>query len=734
MAEKGRQHHLEVLLRSSVIAEATPMSLLSMPPYWSPPESHAMVYYPYVYSPPPAFHSQLQPQAAPFVPKGLPRLSAPEPANLARVLRSGMPPIRSRTRQAPEAMDASNISDKFIHVEGVPRNASSDALRTAFERCGLLKGIFVRLLAEHGVVLLAFYDSRHASSALAHMQENPYDYFDGASIAARMLPGSRALTDSDSRVYIHLVGHTTALGPQMQNLLSTFGDLKSFRVVGMHYKLFHAEFFDSRESTTAIFSLNNHKYHGAILHLSMQPDANVVPTFSDGPEASDRKPDGAYIPFPSDGHDDSPATGLFDHRARFGRRASTGSAFPSPDSRRSDSSANQSTDHLPGAEGVHTDYDAQDPLPHARRRSVAHSFDSASVSSATSLRLKDTIFPLSPDRTASTAPSTPAAMGRKMSLPPFQGPLPPPATNQWTSASTERDDSEKGDLDGFIPVRASARSVSSLGGASAHMCLPASARAVLDLLRDPPPERNRVDIARIEAGSDTRTTIMLKNAHSEQDEHKESRRLYRGGHTARNRLFVSSVRLPFPFRYHPNTRTGSTLQTSATSDTLLYVKHPSPATRLTPVQVNFIHVSDLLKFMQVRLGKKWNMYASEKVLGAGYANYQGKEALVDPRGVLASFILRAQTLGCLNHFRSGMGFGVCAGGPPTAHQAAYTPKCTTTTITTTSIIKSETKTPPFRTSPTTAVYESNHASRTADTPPGPLSTDLPTYLAGLTSF
>ncbi|KAG9103763.1 hypothetical protein FRC06_008221 [Ceratobasidium sp. 370] len=39
--------------------------------------------------------------------------------------------------------------------------------------------------------------------------------------------------------------------------------------------------------------------------------------------------------------------------------------------------------------------------------------------------------------------------------------------------------------------------------------------------------------------------------------------------------------------------------------------------------VNFIHVSDLLK----------NMYASEKILGAGYANYQGKEALVGKSAV-----------------------------------------------------------------------------------------------------
>ncbi|KDQ53616.1 hypothetical protein JAAARDRAFT_161743 [Jaapia argillacea MUCL 33604] len=45
--------------------------------------------------------------------------------------------------------------------------------------------------------------------------------------------------------------------------------------------------------------------------------------------------------------------------------------------------------------------------------------------------------------------------------------------------------------------------------------------------------------------------------------------------------------------------------------------------------VNFITVQDLLLFAQTKLGIKWNMYSSEKVLQMSYANYQGKEALVE---------------------------------------------------------------------------------------------------------
>ncbi|KAK7017541.1 hypothetical protein VNI00_018593 [Paramarasmius palmivorus] len=45
--------------------------------------------------------------------------------------------------------------------------------------------------------------------------------------------------------------------------------------------------------------------------------------------------------------------------------------------------------------------------------------------------------------------------------------------------------------------------------------------------------------------------------------------------------------------------------------------------------VNFITVQDLLFFAKMRLNLKWNMFSSEKVLQMSYANYQGKEALIE---------------------------------------------------------------------------------------------------------
>jgi hypothetical protein len=38
--------------------------------------------------------------------------------------------------------------------------------------------------------------------------------------------------------------------------------------------------------------------------------------------------------------------------------------------------------------------------------------------------------------------------------------------------------------------------------------------------------------------------------------------------------------------------------------------------------VNFVDVADLLSFAKARLGVKWNMFCSEKVLQMSYANFQ----------------------------------------------------------------------------------------------------------------
>ncbi|KAJ7901931.1 hypothetical protein B0H14DRAFT_1260999 [Mycena olivaceomarginata] len=110
-------------------------------------------------------------------------------------------------------------------------------------------------------------------------------------------------------------------------------------------------------------------------------------------------------------------------------------------------------------------------------------------------------------------------------------------------------------------------------------------------------ERNQLNLARIEDGQDTRTTVMIKNIPNKMSD--KDLMAYIGSVCVR-RIDFLYLRMDF-----------------------------QNGCNVGYAFVNFITVQDLLRFAKAKLGEKWNMFSSEKVLQMSYANYQGKEALVE---------------------------------------------------------------------------------------------------------
>ncbi|PFH51560.1 hypothetical protein AMATHDRAFT_3009 [Amanita thiersii Skay4041] len=111
------------------------------------------------------------------------------------------------------------------------------------------------------------------------------------------------------------------------------------------------------------------------------------------------------------------------------------------------------------------------------------------------------------------------------------------------------------------------------------------------------PERNQLNLARIEDGQDTRTTVMIKNIPNKMSD----------------KDLINFIHKVCPRRID-----------------FLYLRMDfQNGCNVGYAFVNFIHVQDLLTFAKKKLGVKWNMFSSEKVLQMSYANYQGKEALVE---------------------------------------------------------------------------------------------------------
>lgn len=111
------------------------------------------------------------------------------------------------------------------------------------------------------------------------------------------------------------------------------------------------------------------------------------------------------------------------------------------------------------------------------------------------------------------------------------------------------------------------------------------------------PENNQLDIEKIEQGADMRTTVMIKNIPNKMTD-KELLEFI--NNVCPRRIDFLYLRMDF--------KNGCNVGYAF---------------------VNFIGVQDLLVFAKTKLNEKWNMYSSEKILQMSYANYQGKEALVE---------------------------------------------------------------------------------------------------------
>jgi len=113
---------------------------------------------------------------------------------------------------------------------------------------------------------------------------------------------------------------------------------------------------------------------------------------------------------------------------------------------------------------------------------------------------------------------------------------------------------------------------------------------------DMQPDRNKIDLERIERGLDTRTTVMIKNIPNKMTD----------------RHLINFINAVCPRKID-----------------FLYLRMDfMTGWNVGYAFVNFIQVKDLLHFARMKLGKKWNLFTSEKLLGMNYANYQGKDALI----------------------------------------------------------------------------------------------------------
>ncbi|KAI0675041.1 RNA recognition motif 2-domain-containing protein [Trametes maxima] len=529
---------------------------------------------------------------------------------------------------------------RLLAVRHVPPTATSKALLETFSSMGDVKGILARFQA-HGVVILAFFDTRDAARALKKISGNTFATLDNARLEAAFvspvqvekLTGTRSefISELDGSFFVTVEGPSLRPG-DVQKILSTFGELASFSAAGSDPcdQTFHVDFCDCRDAVSAHKSLNNRTILGARMTLVSDKDAldHRVRSMQSGARSS--SPDAA-LPHNGEG------------RTRP-RSVSASEGVGTPDAVRrlrkakeasQDHGRRSSNDLFFDAVGKHLDpthsatsrprsisANVQEPAPAVKMQppvggyfipgpyhypdpayGYAHPLGGPAMYGAQ----PPYAYPMYAsdmnhvygDQSATGAkvywtyaahPPAPADYyvpqgGRGVATPPFSGPTPSHRAHPPRPvAEVSLDDVPQftfpfGDDQSRAP--------------SARERLPHAPHGNQRV----PSSKYALDIANIENGLDTRTTVMIKNIPNKMSDRDFFNFINR---VCPRRIDFMYLRMDF----HNGCNVGYGF-------------------------VNFITVQDLLHFARTQLGVKWNMYSSEKVLQMCYAAIQGKESLVE---------------------------------------------------------------------------------------------------------
>ncbi|CDO69291.1 hypothetical protein BN946_scf184976.g10 [Trametes cinnabarina] len=559
---------------------------------------------------------------------------------------------------------STETTTRFLVVRNVPRAAPSGALLEAFSSLGDVKGILARFQANRGVIILAFYDTRHAQRALRHIAGHTFSVLDDARLEAvfvspaqveKLTGKSEFISELDGSFFVTVEGRAV-LSRDVQNMLASFGELASFSAAASDPcdQTFHVEFCDCRDATQAYKALNGRTILGARLTLISNKDALAHPVrlmqsgarfFQD--TGSRRDVEGETIPRPPVLQQklmNLPAHLLGLDRTRQ-RSVSASEGVGTPDAVRRLRKAKETPhDHgrrpsndlffdavgkpLDPSHSTHStprSVSAEDFMPVARMQPPVNGYFVHGPPYA---------YPAAPYGCAHPAP-IPAMYGPH-SAPAYSYPIYPrnmnvyaehadaPSNGYWTYAAPQSTQVEyylpSGAARGMYPQPMHTAVVPRAypqpsctpeftHSDSSHTPLPfdesppATSFTGDDVPGNPrsaqraPGTKNILDIAAIESGADTRTTVMIKNIPNKMSDKDLLNFINK---VCPRRIDFMYLRMDF-----------------------------QNGCNVGYAFVNFITVQDLLHFAKTQLGVKWNMYSSEKVLQMCYATYQGKESLVE---------------------------------------------------------------------------------------------------------
>nr|GAT56782.1 predicted protein [Mycena chlorophos] len=541
-------------------------------------------------------------------------------------------------------------------VENIPAGAHRDKI----------KGISTHFHPSQGVVILVFYDVRQASSASVILStpttgalaqcigeegtwfecsfvtaEDVLELVGGYSFVMEPPPsfGLAVEVRADDSCKNGDVDLATLLGVlKVHGGLRTLGRLEEINKTS-NRQLFRVEFFDVRDNESALHALNGQTFFN--LHLSVvaadvlaqltrapndpnNPSLDIAPaghksqlrkrflsvnTFADKAKSHEDGGEATVDSPPLFYESTSPTATTQSHESQTHRRGSEQAYLdPRPPLVKRSRSFNGRDCHVIPVEYAPQFYSGSPPLhpfqySYAPPAMVAYgpefdpahfihmngwSFDQAMMMPTP---YGGMVFPPPPPGGPWVGPPNMGAPPPPMGYVPFPSPLPSEASS-LTKQPMNGPAPPPPRLAATAPPSA-APHVNNVPprilGPNGHIPGPGSTLPVPAAVVAANNDRNQLNIARIEEGQDTRTTVMIKNIPNKMN---DKDLLSYISNVCHRRVDFLYLRMDF-----------------------------QNGCNVGYAFVNFISVEDLLKFAKAKLGEKWNMFSSEKVLQMSYANY-----------------------------------------------------------------------------------------------------------------
>ncbi|OLL23278.1 Meiosis protein mei2 [Neolecta irregularis DAH-3] len=499
------------------------------------------------------------------------------------------------------------VPSRFLKIANLPKTTEPWVLKEMFKGFGSLDDIYIRNLSFEGWVIVSFFDLRDAIKTNKQLRHQRF--FNDRRLDSQFCSRNTVISLTRQEIYsenqgeVSVTAWTESIPSQdsVQMLLSSFGDIRFLSHAGpLSPNVFICEFFDLREASSAVDMLNGRSFNGTLFEVAYhEPDSITwkivsqllqmsIPDakFHRLPTSEDAVPISAsaiICPVPLTSSNEVP-------EQCFTRRGSTGSNF-------TESGSPADGFIRPGTAGSSFMLQGKNEvkIPREGRKSIfgTHLFPKLQI------RTQDENF--SPETYRSYSPGP-------LSAPPVYSKCFTDSCLDGSAVSKSR----KPKSSCLTPTNLNLANIQkdssrcSYSGPQTSFTVNAAHKVTHppSILPEPRivtlgnvPDNNKVDLNRITAGLDLRTTIMVKNV---PNKYTQQMLLEYMDEVCERTYDFLYLRIDFKNKCN-----------------------------VGYAFVNFIESKSIIAFAEVRVGTKWNKFHSDKICDISYANIQGKDSLIE---------------------------------------------------------------------------------------------------------